>query len=307
MQFCRFISINLLVLLSGVLSARNTDMGHVIRVTNNSNKPYPVEMYIPEFTKALINIEFKKIKDPQDMLYKAILDDSADEVIQAIQAGADVNFEKDGRSPIFYAVLLRKSNVIEALIQHGALVGDNLLLAGINLGNTETNALLIRASNIHDQNFFELYQNVCSNKSFQTALLLLNKVDKLEESTINKCMYRTLSISLLADVCAELVQKLIDLGFDVNGSFKYPIQIFAHDKVFSLFIKNGLDPNKRLLGDTTPLFLAIPWGKKEIVKMLIDLGANVNLKAHNKTPLSLAAEKDQPEIVELLVKNGANL
>jgi len=47
-------------------------------------------------------------------------------------------------------------------------------------------------------------------------------------------------------------------------------------------------------------------GQKEIVKLLIEKGANLNAKTKNNlTPLNLADNNFENEISELLIKNGA--
>lgn len=69
----------------------------------------------------------------------------------------------------------------------------------------------------------------------------------------------------------------------------------------------GSDKNK-----LTPLFQAINMGDIDTVKKLIDSGADINQKCaidleHNQpiTPLEFAIEKREKEIVKLLLNNGA--
>jgi ankyrin repeat protein len=58
----------------------------------------------------------------------------------------------------------------------------------------------------------------------------------------------------------------------------------------------------------TPLHYAAENGQKEMVELLIDKGADVNLKTDfDQTPLHLAAENGQKEMVELLIAKGANV
>ena len=56
----------------------------------------------------------------------------------------------------------------------------------------------------------------------------------------------------------------------------------------------------------TPLMYAAENGNKDIVKLLIDKGANVNKQDKNgKTPLMYAVVKGNKDIVKLLIENGA--
>ncbi|RDY58094.1 ankyrin repeat domain-containing protein [Flagellimonas nanhaiensis] len=52
---------------------------------------------------------------------------------------------------------------------------------------------------------------------------------------------------------------------------------------------------------------AIMKGDVETVKKLIELGEDVNRKSLGMTPAHFAARYNQPEILKLLIENGANL
>ena len=57
-----------------------------------------------------------------------------------------------------------------------------------------------------------------------------------------------------------------------------------------------------------PLHLAVVKGNKEIVQILLDNGAQIDLKAKNKdeaTPLAWAAFFGQKDMVSLLIESGA--
>ena len=58
----------------------------------------------------------------------------------------------------------------------------------------------------------------------------------------------------------------------------------------------------------TPLHLAVIIGKTEIIKLLLDNGANVNAKAEDDiTPLHIAQLNDDKKIAKLLIENGADI
>lgn len=57
----------------------------------------------------------------------------------------------------------------------------------------------------------------------------------------------------------------------------------------------------------TPLANAIVKGDIETVKKFIDYGADVNEKSNGMTPLMLAARYNQCDIIKLLIEKGANL
>ena len=76
------------------------------------------------------------------------------------------------------------------------------------------------------------------------------------------------------------VTSLLDAGVDVNAKFRY---------------------------GTTALFPACDRGHTEIVKLLLERGAEVNVRDtfYGATPLTWAASKDRVEIVTLLLEKGA--
>ena len=77
------------------------------------------------------------------------------------------------------------------------------------------------------------------------------------------------------------------------------------DKVKS-FIKKGVGVNASDGTGSTALHYAVIGSQAEVVKFLIDHGADVNIEDIG-TPLHYATEKDRRDIVELLVAAGANV
>ncbi|MFM2428689.1 MAG: hypothetical protein RL012_573 [Bacteroidota bacterium] len=75
-----------------------------------------------------------------------------------------------------------------------------------------------------------------------------------------------------------------------------------------------LDANYRIQNaNMTVLGLATSWGLIEIVKLLIEYGADVNMPVHarkktkGKTPLHYAARRGSVEIAKLLIEHGADI
>lgn len=74
------------------------------------------------------------------------------------------------------------------------------------------------------------------------------------------------------------------------------------DKVFNMFIENPkLDINKVYNTGETPLMLAIKTKDQTVVKIVLDRGANIEVKdIWGNTPMTLAEKTGQPEILALL-------
>ncbi|HVW99093.1 MAG TPA: ankyrin repeat domain-containing protein [Candidatus Babeliaceae bacterium] len=75
---------------------------------------------------------------PQDMLYQAILDDSGELIDKAIKKGAQICFERDGKTPLMLAVLLKRSNAVKFLLEFGAKANKTLLDYAIMLGDCQS-------------------------------------------------------------------------------------------------------------------------------------------------------------------------
>lgn len=58
---------------------------------------------------------------------------------------------------------------------------------------------------------------------------------------------------------------------------------------------------------TTPLCLAISRGDIELTKKFVEYGADVNEQSNGKTPVMYAARYNKVEIIKILLNNGANL
>jgi ankyrin repeat protein len=113
----------------------------------------------------------------------------------------------------------------------------------------------------------------------------------------------------------EMVQVLLEYGVDVNTKNKYgstPLNYVlmgrhSDPRVARLLIAHGADPN--ILGcwrGLTPLHHASEKGMIEMVRLLIELGANVEVKDDmGRTPLDIASGKQSEEIIKLLLEHLA--
>ncbi|MAV09201.1 MAG: hypothetical protein CMO53_03930, partial [Verrucomicrobiales bacterium] len=83
----------------------------------------------------------------------------------------------------------------------------------------------------------------------------------------------------------------------------------GHKEVAKLLITKGADVNaKRDFAKTSPLHFAAIYDLKEIAALLIAKGANVNARSSRGwTPLMVAARRGKVDIAELLIANGAKV
>ncbi|MBV9304438.1 MAG: ankyrin repeat domain-containing protein [Acidobacteriaceae bacterium] len=83
---------------------------------------------------------------------------------------------------------------------------------------------------------------------------------------------------------------------------------FGQPESISLLVKNGADPNTTWgVNDWTPLMHAIHKDQPRAVIALLNSGANVNLAGgRGGTPLTMAAGYGYTDIVRILLDHGAN-
>lgn len=111
------------------------------------------------------------------------------------------------------------------------------------------------------------------------------------------------------------VQRLVEDGADINvtptdwegaGSGFPPLitaSMEGHDDVVKFLLDHGANTEVRV--EDTPLLLAVIKGHENITKMLLDHGANPNTRGEG-TPLLNAISRGDIEIVKLLLDHGAN-
>jgi hypothetical protein len=110
----------------------NADTTQTIDILNNSNQQLQISANntdhslkinhtVPAYAKSLIIVKVTYLKSLQDTLFEAILNDSPEEIKAAIQAGANVNIEKEGKRPLMWAVAFHRTKAAQCLLEHGAI------------------------------------------------------------------------------------------------------------------------------------------------------------------------------------------
>ncbi|XP_063811858.1 ankyrin repeat and SOCS box protein 11 isoform X2 [Pseudophryne corroboree] len=174
-------------------------------------------------------------------------------------------------------------------------------------------------------------QPLCKSWGFNVNILTIDRISPLHEACLgghvscakvlleNRAHVNIVTvdgITPLYNACSSgsvaCVSMLLDYGAnpELETQLAFPLHEAVergHRECAEMLIAYGADIDKELQNTGTPLYLACVHQRKDCVKRLLELGANVNYGKYRDTPLHAAARKSSVEIVKLLVDYGANV
>ena len=178
---------------------------------------------------------------------------------------------------IFRAIRMGKIDVVKMLLQKGA--------------NISTRVNYVNEDQRYEPSETPLMVAVI-NEQFDIAKLLLeNGANPNDKDRLNRTSLHVASVSYNDDeTIVEIAKLLLSHGVNISARANY------------LGDKPGDAPA------LTVLMTAASWGNNELVKLLLENGANVNDKDRfDRTALHLAAQHAYIKVIKLLVENGANI
>ncbi len=240
--------------------------------------------------------------EAQKRLHQAILSDSSEQIQQALIAGSIQNtknetFEwclikaiardneeeikkaaqkliaegKNGNSPAVNALMLKKPNALEILLQSGATIDANLIKLAIKEGD------------------------------FKSALIIAKNREGL--TTI---MHECVKLSILSckanniNIATEFLKTLIHLGYDVNNALTYHHlynpRLYGSN-LLEFFIHQGANPKHK---NRNTLELAVKNNNKKAVEVLLNAGADIRSISHQFMALNCL----DLSMLKLLRKHG---
>jgi ankyrin repeat protein len=113
----------------------------------------------------------------------------------------------------------------------------------------------------------------------------------------------------------EKVKALLVQGIDVNGkdsrglTLLHVASLSGHEELVRFLINRGADVSAKADGGqkATPLHMAAAMGHKGVVEILLARGADINVQRHGQAPLSLAVVTGNKDMVEFLLSNQAEV
>lgn len=242
---------------------------------------------------------FESFIKPKKRLRKAIMDNSAEDIKKAIEAGAIINFDDHSKSPLLHAVLSKKEKAVRALLEAGAnpniMYQGKKLIHNLILNKGESTLLFINfgadfSGNIDGQHDLFNYimgghSGLWSNLQFYLMDMLIKKGNDI------KPFYETTDLSknlFYQSISNDIAEKKTTI----------PPSLF--------FLVHGADKNQiftRSDGTTiTPLMIAVEYCLKNMKETQLDTalgkagsifleyGADINQQAKpilNKGPQNL--------------------
>lgn len=228
-------------------------------------------------TEQLLNANPKlvneKDKNGQTPLHLAVAKDNKETVLLLLAKGADVKAsDNKGETPLSLALKRKNKDVLTLLFEKGA--NFNVI--------------------VKDKNGLKEYRKI--------LVLLLEKAPdcsiKLQMEAYQSAVSPTKSTGIQK---GKEKRTKIESHPKANTYYKLSIVLKRHKDIKELMF------NHRIKG-STPLHLAVMRNNQNLVRQLLDKGADINAKDKNGwAPLQLAILNGHNEIATLLLEKGANV
>ncbi len=264
---------------AGVLQSKQ-----VMNIKNNSDYPVDLTCSIHGHTEAILHLKKLSNFDMQIEMVKAILRDDDERIKLIAQTGFDLDQEICGKRPLFIAVYHNKKIAFKAILDCGA------------------------GCNFKYQSFKILHYVLENYDREEMACMLIEKGaefyyvrESYEDYALNAALIYQLT---------KVVDALLKNGYNIQKISDNSLVLLAYrPEMLTLFLKNGLDPNKKItINSTSLLGQAIVAREIKSVQSLLEAGANPNNGDSKESfPLAIAINGGVVEIIELLQKYGARL
>ncbi len=274
--------------------------------------------------------------DISDNFYGAIRNNDMARLTALVRNGGDINArDRHGETPLMYAASAGSVNAMKFLLAHGADVNAENQFGSTALIWSATDLDKVRLLLAHDAN-----PNLATKRG-RTALLIAALSDQsaaIERLLIEKGadvkavdIFKTTTLRAAAmGNDTATIRLLIDAGVDVNAGDLpgiTPLMMAAgwngNLQAVELLLKKGANVNAMSapvmglpskngpseFGKVTALLMAAPFGPPDLIRTLLDAGADVNARdVRGMTPLMLAIATDRQDrtVIRMLLDHGSD-
>ena len=260
-------------------------------------------------------------------LHNAIRENNSEKLKRLIKKTSDVNIIKDkfNQSPLHYACICNRPELVEILITNGANVNIKVetrplldyVLTELPYKLASTDILGVRrATPATIKKCLELAKLIVEKKAnTDISITSSEDISITGDSLLTYVMqfYFSTEQDDLKQSYFELIKSIIKQGGagikKSNAHNITPLQYAINGKnneLIKLLIENGIDVNTKTQSGDPILHLVI--NDLELAEFLIEKGADVNARdRYEKTALHLAAQNNNFELFKLLIQNGADV
>lgn len=273
--------------------------------------------------------------DESAVVYAAKTSKDPDILQELIDWGGNVNVKSQhGSTPLEEACRHKKVEIVDILLQNGAdpnLPGGEYPIS-LATGSVECLKLLLAAGadiRLHKG----LIELATFNKSIEAIQILLDHGADINEKAGDHFLPTTTAIRdnhpeilqfllkngadpnkkgegvhpiIMAITHPEMIEDLILTGADLSQcseALEYAVYRMAKETI-QLLLKHGVSPDQKNPHGLTPLCTAVRDSHDELVHLLLDKGADINLKGPTY-PIEQAVDK--PDLLRILIQRGANV
>lgn len=253
-------------------------------------------------------------------LYLAVQSNNMVAVELLIQHGAEVNQDVNGFTPVYVAAQNNFGEICSLLISAGANVtidkeGFTPLYAAIKHNHVNIAEMLAKAgasinANVPQINSSLLHLAIYNGHLESTSFLIEQGADIEGRNPAND----TPLLIAIVENHIEIVKKLLLSNVDINKGIDGFTPLYlsvnkGYEEIVTLLVNNGADLNlSDNIHGNSPLYMACFWGLENIVITLLQAGAEINkVTKLGITELQVAANQGHLNIVKTLINAGADV
>lgn len=250
-------------------------------------------------------------------LFFACVSNNLETVNMLLDNNADINKPSiSGLTPLMAAVIQGHHELVKLLISRGAKLDSNIhILKDTEYQKKEIQSLtaLEHFGAIYLPDYDGVNVTMLAAKQNQPKIVLELLKNGADIKYSNTSGMNLLHICVMNGI---LNQDILNYKPDVNSLVKFSsgsdqlisplwIACYKNDiETVRLLLQNGANPNIKNENELSPLVKAVTDGSIELVKLLVNNGADVKIKSEGQTLLDIAIQNGRSHLVEFLFQQG---